>query len=539
MYAMREFPDTYRYSIQSPNKYLPGITMKRRAFLKSAAATATFISTPFCSLHAHSVGSPWADLPAESDYWPSGLARPNYKILEIHLSGGLSPYETFHVDTSLSASDRWFGHFANVSALDFSSCTGPPTSPTQTQQLSGSVHLGAGTKPLWPFIDSMRVVVLSHDLEPHEAAIPYSLTGLPIGNPKFAGLGTAMEHHFDRSVSGKVTPNSYVLIPANLGIDTDSFLGFFASGLHGGQFQPLVLNVPRLGPANPTGRDENFLAALERSDFAGRQDNLLRQYAAQYRDKLRHRTLPTERSRSSAFSGYESALNTLLDAPGLRSVLTADIDGVADTTSCVDSGTIDNLPRAAIRTAANLLSRTEADGGARYVGLVDGGIRSTTGGGYDVHPLSQYPRMYTNLWNCLENLAAVMHRPASPAELDPNKINLNDTLVVLNTEFGRTPEVSGGGGRDHYPFGFVNVLIGGPITSAGLAGSFVADGSADPDDSFAAPDLRAGLLMAAGIDPFADENFAVGDVSQNVRSLGAGSEEGCARVIRENILGVI
>ncbi len=512
--------------------------MKRRAFLKSAAASATLISAPFCSLYAHSDGSPWGDLPDDADHWPAALPRPDYKILEIHLSGGLSPYETFHVDTGLSASDRWFGHFANVSALDFSSCTSPPTSATQTQQLVGNVHLGAVTKPLWPFIDSMRVVVLSHDLEPHEAAIPYSLTGLPIGNPKFAGLGTAMEHHFDRSVSGRVQPHSYVLFPDNLFIDADSFRGFFATGEHGGQFQPLVINIPGLS-GNPTGRDENFLNALQRSEFSSGQNRLLEQYAAQYRDRLRHRALPGERARSSAFAGYESALRTLLDAPGLRSILDSDLDAVADTTSCVDGNPGDNRPRAAIRTAANLLSRTEAAGGARYVGLVDGGIRRTTGGGYDVHGGGEYQHMYTNLWNCLDNLAAVMHRPATPADVDPNKINLNDTLVVLNTEFGRTPVVASGGGRDHYPWGYVNVLIGGPITSAGLAGSFLSDGSADPSNSFAAPDLRAGLLMAAGIDPFADENFAVGDVSQNVRLLGAGSEPGCARAIRENILGVI
>jgi hypothetical protein len=52
----------------------------------------------------------------------------------------------------------------------------------------------------------MRVLVLRHDFEPHEAAIPLSLTGLPPGNPRFAGLGAAIEHRFDRAASGRVEP---------------------------------------------------------------------------------------------------------------------------------------------------------------------------------------------------------------------------------------------------------------------------------------------------------------------------------------------
>ena len=488
--------------------------MHRRNFLTGGAAVlgSTLISTPWHNVRAHSPSGVWGDLPAHDDYWPTGLSAPDYKVLEIHLSGGLSPYETFHVDEGLSASDRWFEFSAEVSALSFAGCTGGPTSPTTTSQLAGNIHLGAVTQPLWPFKDVMRVVVLSHDLEPHEAAIPYSATGLPIGNPKFAGLGTAIEHHYDRSVSGKATPNSYVLIPANLGMDTDSFRGFFATGSHGGQYQPLTLQIPSLAGAGATGRDEAFLEALNRTGFESSQDALLNQFAAQYRDRLRHRALPTVRARSSTFSGYESALNTLVNAPALRTVLDTDIAPVTSTPFCVGGGSGENLTRAALKTATKLLLRPESDGGARYVGLVDGGVLGTTGGGYDVHGIGEYPRMYTNLWNCLSNLADVIHKPATPAAVDPNKINLNDTLVVLNTEFGRTPDIGRSGGRDHYPFGFVNVLIGGPVTTAGVVGTMQSDGSASPGDSYAAPDLRAALLMAAGIDPFADQNFAVGDV---------------------------
>jgi uncharacterized protein (DUF1501 family) len=40
---------------------------------------------------------------------------------------------------------------------------------------------------------------------------------------------------------------------------------------------------------------------------------------------------------------------------------------------------------------------------------------------------------------------------------------LNETLVVLATEFGRTPEINQNDGRDHHPAGFSCVLAGGGI----------------------------------------------------------------------------
>lgn len=511
--------------------------MNRRQFIQlSSALSLGAIGAP---AHRALAMDPWGALPNDSDYWPAALARPNYKVLEIHLSGGLSPYETFHVDTRSAVSDRWFSKASEVAAIDYSSCGGAPASSTTVENFDGSVKLGPVTKPLWPFKDVMRVVVLQHDLEPHEAAIPYSLTGLVVGNPKFAGLGAAMEHLHDRALSGKSTPNAYVLMPANLGIDEDSFRGFFSTGVHGGQFQPLVLRIPNLPGGQSSIRDEAFLNSLDRAGFGARQNDLLRQYAAQYRDRLRHRQMPGVPTRSSEFSGYETALNSLLEAPGLKSVLQTALAPVTSSTSCIDSGSSGNLPRAAIQTAAKLLTLPETSGGARYVGLVDGGIRSTTGGGYDVHGISEYPRMYTNLWNCLSNLAEVIHRPATAADVDPNKINLNDTLVILNTEFGRTPGVGNNGGRDHEPRGYVNVLLGGPITSSGVVGSLQSNGLANLNNSFSATDTRAAVLMAAGIDPFADETLAVGDIGANIRAIGLGSEDGCARALRENILGVV
>ncbi len=43
---------------------------------------------------------------------------------------------------------------------------------------------------------------------------------------------------------------------------------------------------------------------------------------------------------------------------------------------------------------------------------------------------------------------------------------LDDTLIIIGGEFGRTPVSEGGSGRDHNPYGFTYVLAGGGVKGA-------------------------------------------------------------------------
>ena len=76
---------------------------------------------------------------------------------------------------------------------------------------------------------------------------------------------------------------------------------------------------------------------------------------------------------------------------------------------------------------------------------------------------------------------------------------LDETLVVIGTEFGRTPGAQGSDGRDHHPFGFSVVLAGG-----GLKGG-VAHGSTDElgfhavESRHYVTDLHATVLHQLGL----------------------------------------
>lgn len=78
---------------------------------------------------------------------------------------------------------------------------------------------------------------------------------------------------------------------------------------------------------------------------------------------------------------------------------------------------------------------------------------------------------------------------------------LESTTFLWLGEFGRTPTINGGTGRDHYPNAWSAVLAGGGIKGGQAWGRTSADGM-KVDDGLATPgDLLATLCSAVGVDP--------------------------------------
>src|SRR5262249_47012539 len=115
----------------------------RRSFLKGALGAAgvgagllhpwlrALASYPPCT----PTGAVWGALPAPPmGQQPIWAAPPDLKILEIHLYGGLSPWETFYVRPPTST-DRYRGFNAEVAATPWGTCdtlTDPEPTPFAT-----------------------------------------------------------------------------------------------------------------------------------------------------------------------------------------------------------------------------------------------------------------------------------------------------------------------------------------------------------------------------------------------------------------------
>ncbi len=94
---------------------------------------------------------------------------------------------------------------------------------------------------------------------------------------------------------------------------------------------------------------------------------------------------------------------------------------------------------------------------------------------------------------------------------------LDDTLVVFLTDFGRTPRINGGAGRDHYPHAYSVVLAGGGIRGGQVYGSTDSNGAHPLTRPCGPGDLHATIFQALGISPraelhdFLGRPFAVSD----------------------------
>lgn len=76
---------------------------------------------------------------------------------------------------------------------------------------------------------------------------------------------------------------------------------------------------------------------------------------------------------------------------------------------------------------------------------------------------------------------------------------LEETVVAVLSEFGRTPRINPKGGRDHYPNAWTNFLAGGNIRGGQVVGSTDKIGSRPNDFPVEPPQILASIYHAMGI----------------------------------------
>ncbi len=78
---------------------------------------------------------------------------------------------------------------------------------------------------------------------------------------------------------------------------------------------------------------------------------------------------------------------------------------------------------------------------------------------------------------------------------------LDSTLVVVTTEFGRTPRINTMDGRDHWPGAFSIVMAGGGVKTGQVIGATDKIGGSVTDRPTTPADMAATVLTILGIDP--------------------------------------
>jgi uncharacterized protein (DUF1501 family) len=87
---------------------------------------------------------------------------------------------------------------------------------------------------------------------------------------------------------------------------------------------------------------------------------------------------------------------------------------------------------------------------------------------------------------------------------------LEKTLVVCMGDFGRTPDINGNDGRDHYPAAWSAWLAGGGIRGGVVRGETDAEGRKVAKDPTLVQDLLATVSDRLGLDPLTAEHTPMG-----------------------------
>jgi uncharacterized protein (DUF1501 family) len=125
--------------------------------------------------------------------------------------------------------------------------------------------------------------------------------------------------------------------------------------------------------------------------------------------------------------------------------------------------------------------------------LVEAGCRlvTLTYGGWDMHTgiTAAMNRTMPSLDQALSQLIT---------DLDQRGL-LETTLVMVSSEFGRTPKINKDGGRDHYPKVFSVMLAGGGIKGGTIYGTSNATASEPEFDPVGPADLATTMYHQLGI----------------------------------------
>ena len=127
--------------------------------------------------------------------------------------------------------------------------------------------------------------------------------------------------------------------------------------------------------------------------------------------------------------------------------------------------------------------------------LVEGGVKfvSVTYGGWDMHNYIGM-QMDKQLPNFDKAYAALIN------DLDQRGM-LENTLVMVSSEFGRTPKINMNAGRDHWPRVFSVAFAGGGFKRGLVYGSSSVTGDDVDTDPLSVENLAATLYNQLGIDP--------------------------------------
>ena len=295
----------------------------------------------------------------------------------------------------------------------------------------------------------------------------------PPSRQDWPSLG-AMVGRFRRAPAGFP---SAVQLPYPM-VDNNTLQAGENAGFLGPQYDPIIVRPDRGRAWGGVSRDLGAMVlrraeGVDPSRFASRQ--LL---AAAVNPPLRDLT------GTSRFEHFRQMATDILVSPTVQAAFNLDFEPVA-----VRERYGDHLCGQSV-----LLARRLTEAGVPIVTVIcaAGDLNGSAGDHWDTHG-NNFNRLKRDLLppydRAVSALLADLH----------DRGRLEETLVVMMTEFGRTPRVNGGAGRDHYPLCYSMALAGGGIRGGQVYGASDRIGALPADQPCGPNDVHATIFQALGI----------------------------------------
>lgn len=297
----------------------------------------------------------------------------------------------------------------------------------------------------------------------HRRARIVGVTGYtPQGAIQFPALGSLISHELS-------IPNANLPGFVSIGGRDDGELG---GGFLGPKFSPFVVGSGNRTPGNLNGSNElkvqnlNFANDISESNFKNRL-NMLNELDMDFSKQKNSSVLETLKTST------DRAIRLMRPEAASAFQLEEEKEKLRDSYGRTSFG------------QGCLLARRLVERGVAFV--------EVTLDGWDTH---------SNNFSSVQRLSGILDAGFSTLLEDLKQRGLlQDTIIVCQGEFGRTPRINGNKGRDHWPSSWAAVIAGGGIKGGQVVGGTSNDGTTVEGKPTRTADLIATIVKAVGIDP--------------------------------------
>ena len=372
---------------------------------------------------------------------------PAKSIIHLNLSGGFSAQESW--DPKPEAPIDYRGSFGVV-------------------KTGNGYHFSENFPRMAQISDKITVVRSMHCKIPDHGQATYHLfTGyLPTTVIDYPQMGSVIAHEY--GIRNNMPP--YIAIP-----NGNSFSG--GTGYLSSKYGVFELNADPGGRGDFNVKDLSLPGGVSAKQFERRT-----KARAVLESSLQDRKV--DKSQLGTMKQFYEQAYTLLNSEAAQKAFT--LEGESDTTrELYGQGYILNYRRQPAAVGARLLmARRLVDAGVRFV--------SVDYGGWDNH--KSIRDAYLDKGPALDHAIAGLI-----SDLDQRGM-LDETLVMVTTEFGRTPRVNTANGRDHWARSYSMMLAGGGITRGQIYGASDATANEPDKNPVALEDFLCTVYHQLGID---------------------------------------